>query len=103
MSPPAACCRAIRSDCSSRMERATSGGAVGAILAWPLWNYLGPVLGTIIVFALTALSILMNAILPGEFGYDFFLLTMRWMPYILRVDFDGDRPVGHEMLAYIEK
>ncbi len=46
-------------DCSSRMEHATSGGAVGAILAWPLWNYLGPVLGTIIVFAMTALSILM--------------------------------------------
>lgn len=51
----------------------------------------------------TALSILMNAILPDAFGYDFFLRTMRWMPYILRVDFDGDRPVGHEMLAYVEK
>ena len=37
------------------------GGAVGAILAWPLWKYLGMVLGTMIVFALTVFCILMAA------------------------------------------
>ena len=35
------------------------GGAVGAILAWPLWKYLGMVLGTVIVFVLTVFCILM--------------------------------------------
>ena len=39
--------------------RPSGGGAVGTILAWPLWNYLGPVLGTLIIFVLTALCILM--------------------------------------------
>ena len=37
----------------------TGGGAIGTILAWPLWRYLGPVLGTFIVFVLTALCILL--------------------------------------------
>ena len=37
------------------------GGAVGAILAWPLWKYLGMVLGTVIVFVLTVFCILMAA------------------------------------------
>ena len=35
------------------------GGAVGTILAWPLWKYLGMVLGTVIVFVLTVFCILM--------------------------------------------
>ena len=36
---------AVYSDSNTRMERAGGGGAIGAILGWPLWNYLGPVLG----------------------------------------------------------
>ena len=46
-------------DSAARMERASGGGAVGAILAWPLWKYLGQVLGTVIVFSLTAFCILL--------------------------------------------
>ena len=49
----------VYADCSQRMERAMSGGAAGAILGWPLWNFLGPVLGTVITFALTAFCILL--------------------------------------------
>ena len=44
---------------SSVRLRPSGGGAVGTILAWPLWNYLGPVLGTLIIFVLTVLCILM--------------------------------------------
>ena len=44
---------------SSRMVNPNGGGAVGTILAWPLWNYLGPVLGTMIIFALTVFCILL--------------------------------------------
>ena len=50
---------AVFADCSQRMERAMSGGAIGAILGWPLWNYLGAVLGTVIVFVLTVMCILL--------------------------------------------
>ena len=46
-------------DSAGRMERASGGGALGAILAWPLWRYLGPVLGTVIVFLLTAACVLL--------------------------------------------
>ena len=46
-------------DSSARLERASGGGAAGAALAWPLWKYLGPVLGTVIVFLLTAMSLLL--------------------------------------------
>ena len=46
-------------DSSTRLERASGGGAAGALLAWPLWKFLGPVLGTVILFALTAGSILL--------------------------------------------
>ena len=35
------------------------GGAIGTILAWPLWKYLGTVLGTAIVFILTLMAVLM--------------------------------------------
>ena len=49
----------VYQDCSSRMERAGGGGAAGALLAWPLWNYLGLVLGTAIIFVLTVFSILL--------------------------------------------
>ena len=39
-------------DSSSRISP-TGGGAVGTILAWPLFRYLGPILGTLIVLVLT--------------------------------------------------
>ena len=44
---------------SSRMLNPNGGGAVGTILAWPLWNYLGPVLGTMIIFVLTVFCVLL--------------------------------------------
>ena len=50
---------AVYEDSSQRMERAGGGGAAGAVLAWPLWNYLGTVLGTLIWFAVTAFSLLL--------------------------------------------
>lgn len=46
-------------DSATRLERAGGGGAAGAILAWPLWKYLGTVLGTLIVFLLTLLCVLL--------------------------------------------
>ena len=49
----------VYTDSAARMARASGGGAVGTILAWPLWKYLGPVLGTAIVFILTVLGLLM--------------------------------------------
>lgn len=48
-------------DSASRMERASGGGALGVTLAWPLWKFLGPVLGTVIALALTVFSLLMAA------------------------------------------
>ena len=44
---------------SSKMVNPNGGGAVGTILAWPLWNYLGPVLGTMIIFVLTVFCVLL--------------------------------------------
>ena len=49
----------VYADSAERMARASGGGAIGTILAWPLWKYLGSVLGTAIVFILTILAILM--------------------------------------------
>ena len=46
-------------DSAARLERASGGGAAGAALAWPLWKYLGQVLGTAVIFALTLLCILL--------------------------------------------
>ena len=37
------------------------------------------------------------------YGYDFFLESMRWMPYILRVDFEGEKVVGNEMVARLAR
>ena len=48
----------VYTDSAERMARASGGGAIGTILAWPLWKYLGPVLGTAIVFILTVLGLL---------------------------------------------
>ena len=52
---------AVYADSSARMERAGGGGAAGTVLAWPLWNYLGTVLGALIWFVLTVFSLLMAA------------------------------------------
>jgi S-DNA-T family DNA segregation ATPase FtsK/SpoIIIE len=49
----------VYEDSAARMARASGGGAIGTVLAWPLWKYLGTVLGTAIVFILTAMAILM--------------------------------------------
>ena len=62
----------VYQDCSSRMERAGGGGALGAILAWPLWNYLGPVLGTAIVFVLTVFCLLLAMNLTPSRLHDLF-------------------------------
>ena len=51
--------RGVYADSASRMARASGGGAVGTVLAWPLWKYLGTVLGTAIVFILTVMALLM--------------------------------------------
>ena len=51
--------RGTYEDSAFRMERASGGGAIGVTLAWPLWNYLGPVLGTAITLVLTLFSLLM--------------------------------------------
>ncbi len=48
--------RAAYEDCSRNQY---SGGAVGSLLAWPLWNYLGTILSTILIFAGTLFSVLM--------------------------------------------
>ena len=45
-------------DSSAYMERAGGGGAAGTILAWPLYSFTGPVLGTLIVLILMAASVL---------------------------------------------
>ena len=45
-------------DSSAYMERAGGGGAAGTVLAWPLYSFTGPVLGTLIVLILTAASVL---------------------------------------------
>ncbi|MCR5565580.1 MAG: DNA translocase FtsK, partial [Clostridiales bacterium] len=59
-------------DSSGRMEQAGGGGALGAILAWPLWNYLGQILGTVVIFVLTALCILMAMNLTPSRLHDIF-------------------------------
>ena len=62
----------VYQDCSSRMERAGGGGAAGALLAWPLWNYLGLVLGTAILFVLTVFAVLLAMNLTPSRLHDIF-------------------------------
>ena len=57
---------------SSMRLNPNGGGAVGTILAWPLWNYLGPVLGTLIIFVLTVFCILLAMNLTPSRIHDIF-------------------------------
>lgn len=50
----------------------------------------------------TALSTIMNYYKP-EFGCKDFLRIIDWMPYIVEMDFDGQKLVEISELAYIEK
>lgn len=50
----------------------------------------------------TALSTIMNYYKP-EFGCKDFLRIIDWMPYIVEMDFDGQKLVAISELAYIEK
>ena len=49
----------IRNSYSDCEKTGTGGGAIGAMLAWPLWKPLGQVLGTVIYFLLIAFFLLM--------------------------------------------
>ena len=62
----------VYEDSSSRMELAGGGGATGTILAWPLWNYLGSILGAVILFVLTALCVLLALNLTPSRLHDIF-------------------------------
>ena len=62
----------VYEDSSGRMERAGGGGAAGTVLAWPLWNYLGSVLGGAILFVLTALCVLLALNLTPSRLHDLF-------------------------------
>ena len=62
----------VYADSTQRMERAAGGGAAGAILAWPLWNFLGQVLGTAVIFVLTAFCLLMAMNLTPARLHDIF-------------------------------
>lgn len=50
----------------------------------------------------TALSAILNYYLPA-FGLEDFLRILDWMPYIIRMDFEGTAFLGMEELAYREK
>ena len=52
----------VYTDCITKVQggqQALGGGALGAMIAWPLWRYLGTVLGVVIIFPATLLCILM--------------------------------------------
>lgn len=50
----------------------------------------------------TALSSILNFFNP-HFGVEDFLRIVDWMPYIIELDFDGQKLVGMQELAHIEK
>ncbi len=57
----------VRTGYSLSADLKQSGGAAGILLAWPLWRYLGTVLGAVILFLLTLLCILLALNLtPGR-------------------------------------
>ena len=52
----------VYNDCINQMQngkRNLGGGALGAMLAWPQWRYLGTILGVVVTFLLTAFCLLM--------------------------------------------
>ena len=50
----------------------------------------------------TAFSTIINYYLP-DFGYDDFMRVIDFMPWVVRMDFDGDSFLGMEELAYVYK
>ncbi len=53
----------VYSDCIDKAQtgqRALGGGALGAMLAWPLWKFLGTILGVILIFPATLFCLLMT-------------------------------------------
>ena len=62
----------VYADSTQRMERAAGGGAAGAVLAWPFWNFLGSVLGTAVLFLLTAFCVLLAMNLTPSRLHDIF-------------------------------
>lgn len=50
----------------------------------------------------TALSTILNYY-DSDFGYEDFLRIIDWMPYIIELDFDGNKLVGKQEHCYIEK
>ena len=53
----------VYTDCIWKLQNGRSdfgGGALGAMLAWPLWRYLGTVLGVVLIFPGTLLCLLMT-------------------------------------------
>ncbi len=52
----------VYADCVSQLQngrRNFGGGALGAMLAWPQWRFLGTILGVVITFLLTAFCLLL--------------------------------------------
>ena len=52
----------VYADCVSQVQnggRNLGGGALGAMLAWPQWRYLGTVLGVVVTFLLTVFCLLL--------------------------------------------
>ncbi len=62
----------VYTDSHDRMAVAGGGGALGAILAWPFWNFLGSVLGTAVIFVLTAFCLLLAMNLTPSRLHDLF-------------------------------
>ena len=62
----------VYTDSHDRMAIAGGGGALGAILAWPFWNFLGSVLGTAVIFVLTAFCLLLAMNLTPSRLHDLF-------------------------------
>ena len=50
----------------------------------------------------TALSTIINHYQPS-FGYDDFLRIMDWMPYIVMMQFEGERFLGMQELAHVKR
>ena len=64
----------------------------------PVCGSLGSV-GTLIS---TALSTILN-FYDSNFGCEDFLRIIDWMPYIIELDFEGDKLIAKQEHCYIEK